>query len=424
MTAGTGILDDVHQALTRYVVLPSPEAADATVLWIAATHAVPAWEHATRLVIKSPEKRCGKSRMLDIVEALCHNPILTVNISPAALVRSVGRDDPPTILLDEADTVFGAKVKDANEDLRGIINSGHGRGRPYIRWDASSRSLEKCPTFSMAALAGIGSMPDTIEDRAVIVTMRRRAPGETVSPFRSRRDGPALAILRDRLHEWVAARMDDLADAEPVMPLEDRAADTWESLIAVADAAGGTWPARARLAAVAMTGQSDASATVGERLLSDIRDIFEGEAMHTAAILAALHKLEESPWGDWYGHPFSPRDLAKMLAPYGVERTQVKVRGVGNKGYRREHLHDAWSRYLPATETQAGRETSETSETVQVNDGAEVSGFPSKRKPETGDPALTSEVSQVSEVSLCTSCHEPLSPVLPANGLFRHPACA
>jgi hypothetical protein len=129
---GARLLDELHQALTRYVVLPSPEAVDAVVLWITATHAAPAWNCAPRLDITSPVKRCGKSRLLDIIEATCYHPLLTVNISPAALVRSIG-DDPPTLLLDEADTVFGPKAGDAHEDLRGILNAGHSRGRPYIR---------------------------------------------------------------------------------------------------------------------------------------------------------------------------------------------------------------------------------------------------------------------------------------------------
>ena len=78
-----------------------------------------------------------QERLLDIIEATCHDPLLTVNISPAALVRSIG-DDPPTLLLDEADTVFGPKAGDNHEDLRGILNAGHSRNRPYIRWDVSA----------------------------------------------------------------------------------------------------------------------------------------------------------------------------------------------------------------------------------------------------------------------------------------------
>ena len=141
---GAEVLAELHAALTRYVVLPSPEAADAIVLWIAATHAAPAWNCAPRLDVTSPVKRCGKSRLLDIIEATCHDPLLTVNISPAALVRSIG-DDPPTLLLDEADTVFGPKAGDNHEDLRGILNAGHSRNRPYIRWDVASQGNRALP---------------------------------------------------------------------------------------------------------------------------------------------------------------------------------------------------------------------------------------------------------------------------------------
>jgi hypothetical protein len=176
---GGTLLDAAHAALLRYVVLPSPAAAVATVLWIAASHAQPAWAHAPRLVIRAPEKRCGKSRLLDLIEALCWAPFITVNSSPAAVYRSVTAD-PPTLLVDEADTIFGPKA-DGNEDLRGLLNAGHQRNRLAKRYDAAANRVESIPTFAMAALAGIGAMPDTIEDRAVVIRMRRRADGETVS---------------------------------------------------------------------------------------------------------------------------------------------------------------------------------------------------------------------------------------------------
>ncbi len=137
---GAGILGQLHAVLTRYVILPSAEAAVAVVLWIAATHAQPAWAHAPRLVIRGPVKRCGKSRLLDIVEGTCHAPLITVNASPAAVYRAIGTGTPPTLLVDEADTIFGGKNADANEDLRGLLNAGHQRNRPAIRWDAGTRS--------------------------------------------------------------------------------------------------------------------------------------------------------------------------------------------------------------------------------------------------------------------------------------------
>ncbi|MFI0354488.1 DUF3631 domain-containing protein [Actinomadura sp. 9N407] len=421
---GAQLLDDLRAALTRYVILPSAEAADAVALWIAATHAQPAWQHATRLVIKAPEKRCGKSRLLDIIETTCHAPLVAVNISPAALVRSI-KDDPPTLLLDEADTYFGKKAADHHEDLRGLINAGHQRNRPYIRWNAAAQVPENCPTFSMAALAGIGSMPDTIEDRAVIVAMRRRAPGEQVQPFRTRRDAPALNDLRDRLTAWMRGQLDALTDAEPEMPVEDRAADNWEPLIAVADAAGGAWPDRARKACRVLTSAADEDTTVGVRLLADLREVFgDADALHGATILDALCKLDEAPWSDWYGKPFGARDLAKMLKPFGVSSMDVKEDGVNRKGYRREHLHDAWARYIPLG--QEGSATGATSATAQVNGMGAVAGSGQRTLPATGAPSLTSGVAQVAPVAdtpCCAGCGGPMTVIEPGQTRHDDPAC-
>jgi len=422
---GAALLAELHDALTRYVVLPSPEAADAVVLWIAATHAVPAWNCAPRLDITSPVKRCGKSRLLDIIEATCHDPLLTVNISAAALVRSIG-DDPPTLLLDEADTVFGPKAADNHEDLRGILNAGHSRNRPYIRWDVATRGTERCPTFSMAALAGIGSLPDTITDRAVVVAMRRRAPGEAVARYRARRDGEPLAKLGARLGAWARAHVGELRNAEPDMPVEDRAADTWEPLIAIADLAGASWPARARTAALALTADDDTDTTLGARLLADLRDVFGDEdRLHGETILNALHKISEAPWADYFGHPVNARDMARLLKPYGVTAADVKIDGVTKRGYRREHLHDPWTRYLPPAH--GGSATSATSATVQVTDGGQVAGSTRRVLPATSDLPPTCEVAEVAEVAdtppaggQCTVCGEALAQALIDAGYTDH----
>jgi hypothetical protein len=348
---GAVILGQLHQTLTRYVILPSSEAAVAVVLWIAASHAQPAWACAPRLVIRAPEKRCGKSRLLDIVEGTCHNPLITVNGSPAAVYRSISTDDPPTILLDEADTIFGGKNADTNEDLRGLLNAGHQRNRPALRYDAATRTVERIPTFAMAALAGIGMMPDTIEDRAVVVRMRRRAPGEKVAPFRHRRDRPALTELAAALSGWLAAHLPELERAEPAMPLEDRAADTWEPLIAVADLAGENWPGLARHAAVELTSERDATASVSDRirLLADCRTAFaEAEALPSTTLVSRLRSDPESPWCE-PAPGITPKRLATLLAEYDIRSSPIRFgEPIGQvRGYYRADFTDAWARYCP-----------------------------------------------------------------------------
>jgi hypothetical protein len=346
---GAALLDALLAALVRYVILPDRHAADAVALWIAATHAQPAWAHAPRLVIRAPEKRCGKSRLLDIVEATCHVPFITVNSSPAAVYRSI-TDDPPTLLVDEADTIFGPKA-DGNEDLRGLLNAGHQRNRPAKRYDANTNRVESIPTFAMAALAGIGAMPDTIEDRAVIVRMRRRGPGETVAPYRHKRDRPPLRKLAADLSDWLRADLPALEAAEPPMPVEDRAADTWEPLVVVADHAGGTWPDRARAAALALTAEADdnGQTSIRLRLLTDCRTAFGTDtALPTAALLDRLKADPEAPWHEHGPAGLTAMKLATILREYDIRSANIRfLDGTQAKGYRRADFTDAWARYCP-----------------------------------------------------------------------------
>jgi hypothetical protein len=286
---------------------------------------------------------------MDMIEGTAHRALVTVNISPAALVRCLSEEDPPTLCLDEADTVFGVKAADNHEDLRGLINSGHQRNRPYIRWDPTTRSPEICATFAMAVLAGIGDLPDTIMDRAVVVRMRRRAASETVLPYRTRRDRPGLEDLRDRLHGWAVDHLDDLMAAEPKMPVEDRAADTWEPLVAIADLARGNWPARARRAVLTMVASenlADTEASLGVRLLGDIRDTFRDWTvgfMASQELVNALVKIDDGPWRDT---GLTTRRLSDLLRPYGIKPGRNSTSTI--RGYAQDDMAEAFTRYLAA----------------------------------------------------------------------------
>jgi hypothetical protein len=125
---GAELLDDIRATLIRYVVFPDEHAPVATTLWIAATHALPAFECAPRMVFTSPQKRCAKSRTLDIIAGICHDALPTSDATVAAIFRSIGDDHPPTLIIDEADTIFGNKKSaEQNEDLRKLLNAGHRR---------------------------------------------------------------------------------------------------------------------------------------------------------------------------------------------------------------------------------------------------------------------------------------------------------
>jgi len=348
-------LDSTRAFLRRFVVLPSDAALTAVTLWAAHTHAVDAFDSTPRVAFLSPEPASGKSRALEVLATLVPHAMHAVNASPAALFRSVSDlEERPTILFDEIDTVFGPKAKD-NEEVRGFLNAGHRRGAVAYRCVGlgTQQTVTPFPAFCAVAVAGLNDIPDTIATRSVIVRMRKRARNEPVEPWRARKREPEGHDLRDRLAYDVHAILDDLATAEPSMPpgVEDRAADVWEPLLAIADAAGGQWPTLARTAAAELIEGGSNEPSLGVLLLEHLAAVWADQgnppAIGTASILDALVLMDEAPWQSIKGAPIDARRLAHLLKQYEVTSKKVRVGDVTVNGYRREDLWDAWTRYVP-----------------------------------------------------------------------------
>jgi hypothetical protein len=359
---GAVLLGRVEAFLSRFVAFPSESTRVAVTLWAVHAHIVECFDSTPRLAVLSPEPGSGKSRVLEVLELLVPRPVHAVNATPAYLFRKVSDEaGVPTILYDEVDTILGAKAKD-NEDVRGLLNAGHRRGAMAGRAVVRGKQVftEELPAFCPVALAGLGDLPDTLMTRSVVVRMRRRAPSEHVEPFRHRVHSIQAQPLREALEAWADSIRGDLLDVWPEMPpgIEDRNADVWEALLAVADAAGGQWPERARVAAVTLvTLAGDRPGTLGLQLLTDVHTVFTqnaAEQMFTTDLLEQLVRLDESPWGDLRGKPIDARGLAKRLKGYEVDSTSVRIGERVAKGYRREHLHDAWARYLPNPQVSKG----------------------------------------------------------------------
>lgn len=353
---GATVLDAVEAMLSRFVAFPTEHARVAVTLWVIHTHALDAFETTPRLALLSPEPGSGKTRVLEILELLCLRPLLTVNVTPAYLFRKVADEaGPPTLLYDEIDTVFGPKARD-NEDIRGMLNAGYRRGATAGRCVIRGKTVEveELPAFAACALAGLDDLPDTIMSRSIVVRMRRRAPDEQVESYRRRVHAEDGHTLRDRVAEWAGSVWEQLDGAWPTLPpgIEDRNADVWEPLLAIAEAAGGDWPDRARRSAVAHVADARGNARgFGVQLLADLRVVFgQEDFLTTETILTALHALEESPWADLRGKPLDARGLSKRLGKYEVRPQQQRLGDRNQRGYQRGHLLDAWVRYLPTTD--------------------------------------------------------------------------
>lgn len=351
---GATLLDDVAAFLRRYVVLPGEQESTALALFAVHTHALEAAHATPYLVVLSPERRTGKTLLLELLELLAARPWRIVSASEAAMFRKIAQDR-PTLLLDEIDAIFGSATE-RTEPLRAVLNAGNRPGAAVARCvgDGAEQRVVDFPVFGPKVLAGIdtGRLPDTIRDRAVELRMKRKTAAEQVERFRRRRVEPAAGELRDRVARFAAENVDRLRGAEPPFPdeLNDRAAEAWEPLLAIADVAGGDWPARARAAAVGLAADADAEeATYGARLLGKLGELLRGRAaVATDAVLEAVNGDEELPFGGWRdGKGLDARTLARLLRPYGVRPRTVRLDDESTaKGYRRDHAtEEAFTRY-------------------------------------------------------------------------------
>jgi hypothetical protein len=345
-------LGGIELFLRRFVVLARPEAFVAVVLWIAHTHAIEFADATPYLAISSPEKQSGKTRLLECLWLLAHDcDGIAITPTASTIFRTLEATPEATLLLDELDAVF-RDHSDKYEEVRAVINAGHRRGATVRRSVPGPRNtwiVKQFPVFGPKALAGIGKLPDTVTDRSIPILMLKRKRTEPVQRFRERTVRKEAAPIAAALAEALAALPPALETDIPT-ELPDRAGDGWEPLLAIADAAGGVWPVRARRAAIVLHASRDQDDSLGLRLLSDVRLVFDAqgvERIFTADLIAALQADEEGPWSSEKA-PFNPHRLGRLLHPFGIESKQLRIGPTSLKGYERAAFVDSWDRYLAA----------------------------------------------------------------------------
>ena len=346
--AGAALLDDLTALFRRFVALPR-HADKALALWCVLTYLADAVDVLPILNVTSPEKRCGKSTLLSVLIRLVLRPLLASNITPSATFRAIDLWR-PTMIIDEADTFMTAD----NEDLRGIINSGHTKDTAFvIRNCGDDHEPRRFSTWAAKAIAGIGDLPGTVRDRSIEIELKRRTSHEPIEKLRLA-EPEVFKALRRRCVRLASDIRGQVARHRPAIPevLNDRAADNWWPLMAIAEIVGGTWPAGAVAAALALGGIEQEAVSVNTELLSDIKDIFDYlrvDRIPTARLIEALCEDSERPWSTWNkGKSISPHQLSKRLRGFSISPNTIKLQdGKTIKGYHLHQFNDAFRRYIP-----------------------------------------------------------------------------
>jgi putative DNA primase/helicase len=334
---GAEVLYSIEATLRRYVSMPdgSPEL---VALWVMFTWAIDASDIAPRLFLTSPMRRCGKTTVLDILTALVHRPEANVNVTAASLYTAIDQEH-CTLILDEADQWVTKRGP-----VMGVLNSGHSRATAFVPRVIGGVRV-KYSTYAAIAIAALGRpLPATLEDRCIIVRMRRKRPDEVLERF-SLRHSDELTELARKCQRWASDNMAALLAADPEIPegLSDRAADNVRILLAIADLVRGGWPERARHSVVICCSESNESEDEAA-IIRDICMVFkrhEAAKFRSADLVKELAGMGERRYRDW-----TPNALARRLDPFEI-RPQVLRFGPNNtpRGYERTQFDDAIERY-------------------------------------------------------------------------------
>ena len=342
---GTQLLGALVDILGRYVVMSEHQQV-AIALWILHAYLIDRSMISPRLAIRSPVKGCGKTTLLDVLTRLVPRPLATANVSPSAIFRVIAGHR-PTLLIDEADTLF----KDGDETLRGILNAGHRQGGTVLRSVGDEHEPRAFACYAATVIALIGQLPGTLADRSVDIVLARRRPNEDITAFRLDQTG-SLDTLARQIARWAKDNSERIGVTDPQMPpgIYNRAADNWRPLLAIAEAVGGDeWPEKARKAAVALVGGEVDEVSRTELLLSDIRAVFSAlnlDEISSADLIERLCAIVPRPWNEM-GRPPKPmtqNKLARLLKPLAIGPELIGQDRLS--GYKLARFEEAFARYL------------------------------------------------------------------------------
>jgi hypothetical protein len=346
---GAELAERLLAAFQRYCILPKGVDAALT-LWALYTFVYEAFSHNPFLALLSPTPRCGKTRVLEVLECVCQRSLLLSNTRPAGIYRSVDAEH-PTMLLDEGDT-----YKNMDDEYRNIFNSMHTRASAFVTRNEKTSSgafvPRKFSTYCPLAIGLIGTLPATVLDRGIVIHMKRKRRDEAIAEL-SDPDREALRYMKRKARRWAADRFASLQSSQVSVPVEidDRAADIWKPLFTIANDLGGTWPARVTEAALTLSGpEAREENLIQVDLLAGCREAFrEADRLPTAKLVSALNQDGEALWQEWHhGEGITSADVARLLRPFGIKPKNIRfATGAVKKGYLQDDFLDAFSRYLP-----------------------------------------------------------------------------
>lgn len=360
-TDSQSLIDKVVDFYGRYLSC-SRDQLDLLALWTFHTHCFRNSPFSPALNIYSRHKQSGKTTCLELLQSLCGHSSFHTSPSPALVIRQTqgldaGHPFTHTLLLDDCRFTTA---------LQGVLAAG-------FRWCgvqiARSKNrdgetiFENRICYFPKAFAGNSRLPDCLRDISIPIALEPKKPGSLCRRFFHEAPQKEVVSLWAELNQWQKDHDEDLALRaaleEPQFPpeLSSRQQDCAQPLVQIADLIGGDWPQRACVALVnafALGAFEDFHSS--NQILADIREAFAAKGnpgwMSTADVLEFLHAMDDRTWDEWSkGKPVNAKDLATLLAPFGIKSKNHRVGDIQDKvvkGYSQEHFIASWQSHVAA----------------------------------------------------------------------------
>lgn len=343
---------DLAAEHVKSVSYSSPAARTVAALVAAASHVPQAFSHLPRVFVHGPYGT-GKSTFLSAVQPLVQNPVrnsgqLSSTFAYRNDFRSAAVDgQTPVSFIDETKHIFKENGKGgSSHPAYAILTEGYSKAGAPIKFQEKDMNAEySCFQVAFTASRGPQALPEDVLQRAITLELARKPDGMQLgavtdpSVAKNGRDiglflrtavqsaeKPLRIIARDT--DWYARA-----------GLDNRTADVWAPLFAVAELAGAQWPALVSSAYAELGSKSSRNLPSAFQVKVDALSFLHStgtdpEKIPARGLIDYLRELGRGTY-TWDDAPFTIKRFGMELKTAGVEA----YRSNGAVYYR---VSDAW----------------------------------------------------------------------------------
>ncbi len=202
------LIQRIETYLAKYLVLDSQEKL-VVATWIVSAWLIRRVDRFPHLAIWSPVKRCGKTRLLQVIQHIVPNPQQTSNLTIPIIFRLVENSDPlPCFLIDESQSLQRLGSENS-EVLRELLNSSIDSDAKAMRCYGKNHDIKSFSLYSPEVIAAIGKPDGILMDRCLPIAIKRKAESDRVTPYRSRRVKEVALLIKNEIEEWTESNADE-----------------------------------------------------------------------------------------------------------------------------------------------------------------------------------------------------------------------